>query len=60
MTTKLDQLITAARRTTMTPEQAEQQRRSFAYGNTNIENDHVTRAVIDEEALALAEHDGAR
>ena len=53
MNAELDELISAARRTTMTPQQKEEQRRSFAYGNTNIENDHVTREVIDEAAREL-------
>lgn len=55
--TKLEALIAAARRTSMTPEQQEAQRRSFAYGNTNIENDHVTRSMIDEAARSLADDD---
>lgn len=37
----------------MTPSELEEQRRSFAYGNTNIENERVTRAVIDEQAEKL-------
>jgi hypothetical protein len=36
----------------MTPEQREQQRRSFAYGNTKIENDLITREMIEEAANA--------
>ena len=30
----------------MTPEQLREQRRSFAYGNTNIENDRITREMV--------------
>ena len=30
----------------MTPEQQAEQRRSFAYGNTKIENDRITREMI--------------
>ena len=37
----------------MTPAQEEAQRRSFAYGNTKIENDRITRQTIDEAAAAL-------
>ncbi len=59
MNTKLDELIAAARRTTMTPEQVEEQRRSFAFGNTNIENARITRETIDEAAKALKD-DGER
>jgi hypothetical protein len=32
----------------------EQQRRSFAFGNANIENEAVTRDVIDEVAERMA------
>lgn len=34
----------------MTAAEREEQRRSFAYGNTNIENERVTRRVVDEQA----------
>jgi hypothetical protein len=57
MGTNLDELLSAAQRATMTREQQEEQRRSFAYGNTNIENGRVTREIIDEAARVLAEHD---
>lgn len=50
----LDELIEAARKITMTPEQAEEQRRSFAYGNTHLENDLITREMIDEAAERIA------
>jgi hypothetical protein len=60
MSTELEQLIAAARRVTMTPQEKEEQRRSFAYGNTNIENDHVTRAVIDQAAADLDAANGGR
>jgi hypothetical protein len=60
MNNELDQLIAAARRATMTAQEKEEQRRSFAYGNTNIENDHVTREVIDEAALELDAARGER
>ncbi|GAB4192772.1 MAG: hypothetical protein OHK0024_32990 [Thalassobaculales bacterium] len=36
----------------MTPEQWEEQRRSFAHGNAAFENPNVTRAMIDEIAEA--------
>lgn len=35
-------------------EQREEQRRSFAYGNTAFENDRITRDMIDREAEKLA------
>jgi hypothetical protein len=43
-------LLERARRITMSPGEREQQRRSFAYGNANIENEAVTKDVIEEVA----------
>ena len=37
----------------MSPVELEEQRRSFAYGNTSIENEHVTREVVDKAAEDL-------
>jgi hypothetical protein len=51
--TELQQLLDAAKSAEITPEQKEEQRRSFAFGNTNIENPRVTRETVDEEAEAL-------
>jgi hypothetical protein len=42
----LQELVDRTRQIEMTPNQLEQQRRSFAYGNTNIENERVTREMI--------------
>lgn len=53
MTEKLAALIERARSVRMSPRQNEEQRRSFAYGNTKIENDRITRAMVDEQAEAL-------
>ncbi len=53
MTKTLAALIERARAVKMTPEEREQQRRSFAYGNTKIENDLITRDMVDEQAEAL-------
>ena len=50
---ELQQLLDAAKNLEITPEQKEEQRRSFAFGNTNIENPRVTRETVDEEAEAL-------
>ncbi len=50
MTDKLQQLIDAARDRPMSANEQEEQRRSFAYGNAHIENDRVTRAMVDEAA----------
>ena len=53
MSEELQKLLEKARRVQMTPEQAEEQRRSFAYGNTKIENDSITRDTVDRAAEML-------
>ncbi len=53
MSKELDELIERARTIRMTPEQAERQRRSFAYGNVKIENDSITWDMIDRAAERL-------
>jgi hypothetical protein len=47
---KTDDLIQRAKSLTMKPEDAELQRRSFAYGNAKAENDRVTREMVDRAA----------
>jgi hypothetical protein len=54
MTKSLELLIEAARNAMPSPEQQEEQRRSFAYGNTAFENSLITRQMIDEQAEAIA------
>ncbi len=54
MTDALKKLIDAAKTATPTPEQREQQRRSFVYGNTHFENELITREMVDREAEKLA------
>lgn len=54
MTANLEFLLEQAKKVKMTPAQQEEQRRSFAYGNTKIENDLITRQMIDEAADRLA------
>jgi hypothetical protein len=54
MTNKLEFLLEKAKKIQMTKAEQEQQRRSFAYGNTKIENDLITREMIDEAAERLA------
>ena len=46
-------LLDHAKKVKMSPEQEEAQRRSFAFGNANIENDAVTREMVDEAAEKL-------
>ena len=54
MTEELAILLEAARQYTSTKEEREEQRRSFAYGNTAFENALITRQMIDDEANKLA------
>jgi hypothetical protein len=53
MTEKLNELLEKAKNVKLSPEQKEEQRRSFAYGNTNIENSRITRETVDREAEKL-------
>lgn len=43
-------LLDVAQKVNMTADQQERQRRSFAYGNTAIENDRITREMISDQA----------
>lgn len=54
MSEHLQKLIDASRGRSMTDSEKEAQRRSFAYGNANIENARVTRAMVNEAADKLA------
>lgn len=53
MTEKMNELLERAKTVKTSPEQKEEQRRSFAYGNTNIENSRITRETVDQEAEEL-------
>ena len=48
MTKKLEEFVIRARKITMTAAQLRQQRQSFAYGNTHIENGRITREMVAE------------
>jgi hypothetical protein len=48
MANKLEELVIRTRKITMTSDQLREQRQSFAYGNTNIENERITREMIAE------------
>ena len=50
MTDDLKKLLETAKTAKPTPEQREQQRRSFVYGNTHLENEMITREMVDREA----------
>jgi len=54
----LQYLLAKAKMVSMTAEEKEAQRRSFAYGNTNIENPRITKDVIDREAEKLRRERG--
>jgi hypothetical protein len=53
MTDALKELIEAARHSPFYEAEREAQRRSFAYGNTHIENERITRQMVDEQAEVL-------
>ena len=58
MIKELQKLVDLARQIEMTPEQLREQRQSFAYGNTNIENDRITREMVaDLDAKLEAERE---
>lgn len=48
-----DDLLKRARNRRMTREEREEQRRSFAFGNSNIENDTITRDSVKKEAETI-------
>jgi hypothetical protein len=54
MVGRLKELIEAAKAVQPSQEQREEQRRSFAYGNTAFENSRITREMVDEQAELLA------
>jgi hypothetical protein len=54
MTHALQTLIEAAKKVRPSDEQREEQRRSFAFGNTHFENPLITREMVDEQAEELA------
>jgi hypothetical protein len=59
MPTRLQELLDKARQSIPTSEEKEEQRRSFAYGNTRIENPRITREMVDKAAddLGAAKHE---
>ena len=54
MAGRLKELIEATKTVQPSQEQREEQRRSFAYGNTAFENSRITREMVDEQAELLA------
>lgn len=53
MTNDLKLLIEKAAGIRMSAEDQEAQRRSFAYGNAHIENDRITKEMVDKAASRL-------
>jgi hypothetical protein len=53
MTDQLQKLLDQAKKAVPSAQEKEEQRRSFAYGNTKIENPRITREMVDREADAL-------
>lgn len=56
----LKNLIEIAKRVQPTAEHREEQRRSFAFGNTAFENSRITREMVDRKADELAKPDVKR
>lgn len=53
MTDELRHLLEKARTIVMSSEEKEEQRQSFAYGNTHIENPDITKETVRRQAEAL-------
>jgi hypothetical protein len=53
MPNDLQKLIDAARLREFSTVEREEQRRSFAYGNTKIENSRITRETVNRQAEIL-------
>ncbi len=53
-------LLEKARQVEMSSDQKEEQRRSFAFGNANIENANVTRETVDRAAASIQAKDSGR
>lgn len=51
----LSRLVELAKGVHMNDEQRNEQRNSFVYGNTKIENSNVTRELVDEIGRSLRE-----
>ncbi len=56
----LSKLLARAKAAKPSAEDQEAQRRSFAYGNTKIENDRITRKVVKEAAERLTKQSDDR
>lgn len=59
MSKSIDQLIQMAKKVRMSEPQKLQQRVSFAYGTAYIENENVTREMVEKAAGAESDKDCA-
>lgn len=57
MTAALEELIAKARKIHMNDAQLREQRLSFVYGNTHIENDRITREMVAEADAKVAQEE---
>lgn len=57
MKKSLEELVIRARKISMTAAQIGEQRRSFAYGNTHIENERITREMVAEADKKIETHE---
>jgi len=57
MTNEINELLRAAKKSSMSSQEHEAQRVSFAYGNTHFENERITREMVVEAAESLKEDD---
>ena len=55
-----EELLAKASKIPMTDTEKAEQRLSFAYGNTHIENANITRKMVAEEASKIDESRGSR
>ena len=60
MTAALEALVAKAQRIQMTERQLREQRLSFVYGNTHIENDMITREMVAAADDKVAREEAAR
>jgi hypothetical protein len=54
----ISRLVEMAKSVRMTEAQWEEQRRSFVFGNTAFENEHITREMVDRQAEAMKSRHG--
>lgn len=59
MTSALEALVAKAQRIQMTEGQMREQRLSFVYGNTHIENERITREMVAAADDKVAQEDAA-